>query len=192
MRVSVASKARSNVGELFNSVRHSRAGSSHSSLTVVPCSWLGFIFLRQVDLLFCAFQHILEPQETQIPHLRLSSRDLNLTKSKGRAGLSASTIPTRICATTARVVAAGSPGAWACSHGHQEPRAPSTSLPPTTTAKHRPRPDAVLESTPSLHPPHSREPLLTPSASALGRPRRPQPSGPPRPPPSTPWPRGPR
>lgn len=102
-----------------------------------------------------------------------------------------SNIPTRICATTARVVAAGSPGAWACSHGHQEPRAPSTTRPPTTTATPRPRPDAALESTRSPRPPRpSRDPLPTPSASAPGSPRRPpQPSGQPRPPPSTPWPR---
>lgn len=99
-----------------------------------------------------------------------------------------SNIATRICATTARVVAAGSPGAWACSQGHQEPRAPSTTRPPTTTATLRPRPDAALGSTPSPPPP-TRDPLLTPSASDPESSRRPQPSGRPRPPPSTPWPR---
>lgn len=35
-----------NVGELFNSVRHSRAGSSHSSLIVVLSFTKFFVFLR--------------------------------------------------------------------------------------------------------------------------------------------------
>lgn len=126
-----------------------------------------------IPVRICFFCTHSKDEKTQSCHFRVSFRNTGRhDKSKqSQPRQPRSNIPTRICATTARVVAAGSPGAWACSQGHQEPRAPSTTRPPTPTATLRPRPDAALGSTPSLPPP-SRDLLLTPSASAPGSPHR--------------------
>lgn len=186
-----------NVGELFNSVRHSRAGIIS---LVIDRGIVLHQVLRLPSLIISGSSLILSThskdntQENSIvPRSGLSFRDLwtalTTSQKQSQPRQPRSNIPTRICATTPRVVATGSPGAWACSHGHQEPRAPSTIRPPTIiTVTLRHRPDAALESTPSPRPP-SHEPLPTPSASAPGRRRRPQLSGRPRQPPSTPWPR---